>query len=227
MAVLVLGMHRSGTSLVAEMLGKFGLYLGPADQLIGSSSFNARGHFELLRAVEFDNAVLQQAGGTWDAPPPVESIEALGASLQPAVDEWFGHHDAWAFKDPRLCLTLPVWMPALSRIDVRVVHVLRDPYAVARSLVARNAMLDLPAARFAKGQMTMADALNLWAEYNRRASVCTEAFGLSRLVLWYDHVLDAPGSEVARLAEFLGRGDEGVATAAACVFPEFRHHRHA
>jgi hypothetical protein len=220
-------MHRSGTSLVTEMIEKLGLYLGPADQLIGSSSFNARGHFELTRAIEFDNAVLRQAGGTWDAPPLVENIEALGACLQPAIDEWFGGHAAWAFKDPRLCLTLPIWMPALSGVDVRLIHVLRDPYAVARSLTARNSMLDLPASRFAKGQLRMADALNLWAEYNRRACMHAETYGLPRLVLWYDHVLDTPGREVARLAEFLNRGDEHVAAAVACVMPELRHHRHA
>jgi hypothetical protein len=227
LAVLVLGMHRSGTSLVAEMLEKLGLYLGSPDQLIGSSPFNARGHFEFVRAVEFDNVVLQQAGGTWDAPPPAGSIEALGTCLQPAIDEWFGDRGAWAFKDPRVCLTLPVWMPVLSSADVRVVHVLRDPYAVAQSLVARNSALDLPASRFAKGEMTMSDALNLWAEYNRRACIYVEEFRLSRVAVWYDHVLDAPREEVTRLAEFLDRGDGDVAAAVACVLPEFRHHRPA
>src|SRR5262245_4556320 len=41
-------------------------------------------------------------------------IEALAEACRPDVDAWFGGAEAWAFKDPRLCLTLPVWLPALA-----------------------------------------------------------------------------------------------------------------
>jgi hypothetical protein len=225
MAVLVLGMHRSGTSMVAEIIGALGFYLGPADQLIGRSTFNERGHFELVRAVEFDNAVLQAAGGTWDAPPPRDRIEGLAATLRPSIDEWFGGHPAWAFKDPRLCLTVPVWMAALSPEDVRVVHVMRDPYATARSVITRNAAMELPSTHHAKGEMTIAGALGLREEYNRRAGVYTEAFGLPRLTVWYEQVLEDPRRETARLADFLERGNDDLATAVACARAELNHHR--
>jgi hypothetical protein len=211
--------------MVAEVVGALGFHLGSAAELIGASGFNQRGHFELAHAVEFDNAVLREAGGTWDAPPPGDRIEALAATRRPSIDEWFQGHRAWAFKDSRLCLTLPVWMAALAPEDVRVVHILRDPYATARSLLARNAAMELPASRYAKGEMTLADGLGLWAEYHRRACAYVERFGLTRLALWYDQMLDDPRRETARLADFLECPSADLATGVACVRPELNHHR--
>ncbi len=146
-AVLVLGMHRSGTSLAAEILSTLGLWIGAEQNLIGASQFNPRGHFELLAGVEFDNEVLRQAGGTWDHPPAMESVDALAPTIRPAVEAWFDGRPALAFKDPRLCLTLPVWIPALAAFDVRIVHVMRESLAVARSLVTRNAVMEAPPLR--------------------------------------------------------------------------------
>jgi hypothetical protein len=224
MAVLVLGMHRSGTSLITEILGRLGLHLGRPEDLIGSSPFNERGHFELLPAVEFDNLILQRAGGTWDAPPPGGSVEALTGTLRPSVDDWFGPATAWAFKDPRLCLTLPVWLAALTGIDVRIVHVLREPYAVACSLVRRNAQDEQPASRYAKGELTFLGALGLWAEYNRRATIYAEASARPYLVVSYDQLLASPRSEVGRIATFVGADDTRLSEALACVQPQLRHH---
>lgn len=222
LAVLVLGMHRSGTSLATEILHELGLWIGPEQALIGASDGNPRGHFELLAGVEFDNEVLRQAGGTWDGPPEMSSIDALATTIRPRVDVWFEGRAPVAFKDPRLCLTLPVWMPALAGYDVRIVHLFRDPHAVARSLVTRNAGLDIPASRFGKGEMTTADALTLWGEYNSRACLYAEQFGIQRLPVWYDALIEAPAMQVRRIAAFVGGGNGDVDAAVACVRPELR-----
>lgn len=220
LAVLVVGMHRSGTSVATEILQALGLFIGAPEALIGPSADNRRGHFELSAGVALDNDLLREAGGTWDAPPPMESLEALAGRILPPIEAWFAGRTAWAFKDPRLCLTLPVWMPALAAHDVRIVHLMREPHAVARSVVARNAARELPASRFAKGEMGAADALALWAEYHRRACLYAERFDLPRLVVWYDALLRAPRSEVRRVAAFLGREHARRGAAARCVRPE-------
>jgi hypothetical protein len=225
LAVLVLGMHRSGTSLATEILSRLGLWIGTEGTLIGASEHNPRGHFELVAGVEFNNDVLRQAGGTWDDPPAIEAVDALATRIRPCVETWYEGRSAWAFKDPRLCLTLPVWMPALSAFDVRIVHVVRDPHAVARSLVIRNDAMELPASRFAKGAMAASDALSLWAEYNRRACLDEERFAVPRLFVWYDHLVDAPASQVRRIAAFVGRENGGLEPAVECVRPEMRRHR--
>lgn len=222
LAVLVLGMHRSGTSLATEILRELGLWIGRAPALIGASDGNPRGHFELLAGVEFDNEVLRQAGGTWDDPPLMSSIDALATTIRPAVDEWFEGRAPLAFKDPRLCLTLPVWMPALAAYDVRIVHLFRDPYAVARSLVTRNQVVEAPASRFAKGEMTTVDAFTLWGEYHSRACRYADQFGIPRLPVWYDALIEAPAIQVRRIAEFVDRGHDTIDAAVACVRPELR-----
>jgi hypothetical protein len=222
LGVLVVGMHRSGTSVVAEILQTLGLWMGAPEDLIGPSEDNRRGHFELTAGVELDNAILRATGGTWDAPPSMEALEAPIAGARPPIDSWFAGRPAWAFKDPRLCLTLPAWMPALAATEVRLVHVLREPHAVARSLVARNAARELPASRFARGEMRVEDALSLWADYNRRACVYAERFGVPRLVVWYDALLGDPRSQVRRIADFVGRGSRRIGRAARCVRRELR-----
>jgi hypothetical protein len=225
LAVLVLGMHRSGTSLATEILREIGVWIGPEQALIGASDGNPRGHFELRAGVEFDNEVLRQAGGMWDRPPAMSSIDALAGTIRPPVDEWFDGRAPLAFKDPRLCLTLPVWMPALAGHDVRIVHLFRDPQAVARSLVTRNQALDLPASRFAKGEMTAAGALALWGEYNSRACLYAERFGIRRLPIWYDALVDTPTTEVQRLAAFIDRPSFDLDAAVRCVNPVLRRSR--
>jgi hypothetical protein len=216
-------MHRSGTSLAAEILGRLGLWIGAQETLIGPSDHNPRGHFELLAGVNFNNEVLLQTGGTWDDPPALESVDQLATRMRPPIETWYAGRSAWVFKDPRLCLTLPLWMPALATFEVRIVHLVRHPRAVARSLVTRNAaMNDLPASRFAKGEMRTAHALTLWAEYNRRASLYEERFGVPCLYVWYDQLVDTPRSQVRRLAEFVGCKNARLGPAARCVRPELR-----
>lgn len=225
LAILVLGMHRSGTSLATEILSRLGLWIGTEQNLIGANEDNPRGHFELVAGVDFDNEVLRQAGGTWDDPPAIESVDELATTIRPAVNEWFDGRALVAFKDPRLCLTLPVWMPALASFEVRVVHVMRDPYAVARSLVARNEAMDVPASRFAKGEMVASDALMLCSEYNRRACLYVERFAVPRLVVQYDELVDAPATLIPRIAAFVEGRQDHVDAAVQCVRPELRRNR--
>ena len=225
LAVLVLGMHRSGTSLAIEILSRLGLWIGTEDQLIGATEYNPRGHFELVAGVELNNEVLRQAGGSWDNPPPLGSIDEMATRIRPAVEAWYEGRPALAFKDPRLCLTLPVWMPAVAAFDVRIVHVVRDPHAVARSLVTRNDATDLPASRFAKGEMGVLEALTLWAEYHRRACRYAERFDVPRLVVSYDELVDTPVTQVRRIAAFVGRGSAPLGPAVRCVRPELRRNR--
>jgi len=222
-AVLVLGMHRSGTSLVTEVLSKLGVWIGAQADLIGPSEFNERGHFEFLPGVEFNNELLRISGGTWDNPPPPERIEALALLQKPPIEGLAVDHPLWAFKDPRLCLTLPVWRKALDNVDVRLLYILRDPLAVTHSLQRRNARMDIPRSHVPRGGMSVEYALNLWSEYNRRAALYIHRFALPHLVLWYDQLVDVPCTEVARLAEFIGCGQHDLQPAVGCVVQEFRH----
>ena len=72
--VCIIGMHRSGTSMVARLLQQCDLYLGPEYQLLGPDSANPEGHFEHTGFLKIDDALLRYFGGSWDfripVPPP-------------------------------------------------------------------------------------------------------------------------------------------------------------
>lgn len=152
--VLVVGMHRSGTSCLAGILEASGAHLG---DVVCRSPHNARGNRELTTVWQLNDDVLTASGGTWDHPPDHlqwthehrwrrdEILQSLAAS-RPRVA---------CIKDPRLLLTLGLWLEALPAERVRVVGSVRDPAAVARSLQGRNGM-------------DHGRALELWRSYNGR-----------------------------------------------------------
>ena len=71
--VCIIGMHRSGTSMVANLLRRHGLSLGPDECLLGANESNQAGHFEHAGFVEINEALLKQLGGSWDNPPRLQS----------------------------------------------------------------------------------------------------------------------------------------------------------
>lgn len=144
-ALIVLGMHRSGTSALAGVLGHLGAVL-PYD-LMAPSNMNAKGFFESNRITGLNDRLLAQAGFTWwdprrfpaawfDTPEAVSLLDEAVAALR--AD--YGEAPLFILKDPRICRLLPFWRAALDRVGakVKVVHTHRGPWDVAASL-ARSA----------------------------------------------------------------------------------------
>ena len=67
--VCITGMHRSGTSMVARLLGACGLDLGPPEELVPGQPDNPDGYFENQRFVSVNDEILDIFGGAWDSPP--------------------------------------------------------------------------------------------------------------------------------------------------------------
>jgi hypothetical protein len=162
MGVLVLGMHRSGTSALTRVLNLLGLDAG-RDVLMGASESNPTGHWEVERLTSFNNGLLDELGGRWDAPPPTApeilglmADGQLGDEAAQLHTEAFGDSH-WVWKDPRVCLLLPFWRSVLGRDGKALPHEvvsLRDPREVAASLHARDGM-------------NLAYGLALWERYTR------------------------------------------------------------
>ena len=136
-AVVVLGMHRSGTSLVASMLEAMGVHMG--DRLLPPSENNPRGYFEDLDFYNLNRAILHDAGGDWANPPSVRAISEAGERVKHEIAKVVAEKQAgglWGWKDPRTCLTVPLYHHLLD--DVRYVVVKRDSPDVSRSLTKRN-----------------------------------------------------------------------------------------
>lgn len=144
-AILVLGMHRSGTSAVTRLLGAMGATL-PHDP-IGESDDNRKGYFESRAVVAADDRLIRALRSSWFDPRPLdparlsdEGVRAHRADLLQAVAAGFGDAPLFAMKDPRQCRFVPFLAEALAGggIASRAVLVVRDPIEVAGSLLARD-----------------------------------------------------------------------------------------
>jgi len=222
MAVVVLGMHRSGTSAVTRCINLLGVSLGPAHELLTPNAWNPRGYWENRRLSRLNDQILAAWGGTWYSPPrlaqrwPVdERLVGIRRRARAAIRRVFGTAP-WAWKDPRTSLTLPFWRELLKP-PICVVLAWRHPVETCLSL---SRIHDLPMALCAK----------LWVHYNRAA--LQNAFGLPAFIVSYDRLLNDPAGVVDRLAKFLGRHGVDVSegtpeSVAASLAPSLRHYSHA
>lgn len=217
-ALMVLGMHRSGTSLMARSLQEAGVDIGA--RLLGGSAGNPDGHFEDAVVVEHDERLLAALGRRWDDLPiaderdlPASERAAFLASTAGYLVEDRARRGRWAMKDPRLCLFASTWRAAIERAQARVAAVLvvRHPVEVARSLASRDG---LP---FAQGWL-------LWTQYVLASLRGSD--GLPRRVVSYDALMASPGDALARVAALPGWEDLRPTEAhASLARPERRHHR--
>ena len=144
-AILVLGMHRSGTSALARVVNLLGATL-PSD-LYPPDALNPTGYWESQYLVGLNEWILESVGATWSqclgfAPEQLAGPGLVGimASLVEGVRRVFGDATLFVMKDPRLCLLLEFWLPALQSLGIEstVLLTLRSPVAVAQSLLQRN-----------------------------------------------------------------------------------------
>ena len=136
MPVVVVGMHRSGTSLVASILESSGLHLG--ERLVPANRSNVQGHFEDVDLVHFHRAALQALGhhpDGWDEVVLSEMPDVLAARARALVDAR-SSRPLWGWKDPRTTLFLPFWERLLP--EARFVFVYRNPWEVIDSLYRRG-----------------------------------------------------------------------------------------
>lgn len=143
MSVLVMGMHRSGTSAATGVLRFAGLQVSDDRYLPPPNPHNPEGTFENLPLRDVNRRILEALHGEWSAPPPLpagwENRPELGDLRDEAARVFHETMppERWVWKDPRNCLTLPFWRSALEGPMV-ILFVHRDPSAVARSLRSRN-----------------------------------------------------------------------------------------
>jgi hypothetical protein len=189
--LLVLGMHRSGTSALTRVLNLRGAAL--PGELLPANQANVAGYWEPARVVAWHDELLAASGSAWDDP-----TEFPAAAFETSAAETFADRVAdllrgelaaaplVVMKDPRACRLVPLWRRAIARAgrDPLMILVVRHPLEVAASLRRRD---DLP----------IAHGLLLWLEHVLAAEAFTR--GDRRTIVTYDRLLDDWRGTVARI----------------------------
>ncbi len=221
-AIVVLGNHRSGSSMVAGVLHHLGVSMGPT--LYGPGPGNPAGHYEDAEFLALHQAIYGEfrPDGTidprrWQFPKPDvqrwdEAYRALVAARRDA------NAGVWGLKDPRLCFLLPLLVRSAAHagVGLKFVHVRREWTAVARSLAARDG-LDYQYA---------ASVVHNYARALEAALPAAAEAG-PVLTVAYDNVLADRGGYVRTLAYFAGVGAKArhsFVEAAFTIDPTLRHH---
>lgn len=200
--VVVLGMHRSGTSALAAGLAATGVELG-GDLLPGGRDENPKGFFEDEWILDFSERLLAELGCRWDSTLLLERgwwkatvLDPLRLEAARNLRERFGDVSCWGFKNPRTARLLPFWQDVFERIGHRDSYLIavRDPLSVAASLRARNS--------FAVPKSHL-----LWLLHTTEAVLYTEK--RHRVFSSYDDLLSDPAGTLERISNQLGLPFQG------------------
>ncbi|SEH07736.1 glycosyltransferase [Candidatus Venteria ishoeyi] len=142
MQVFVLGMHRSGTSVVTRMLNLMGLYFGAEGKSTGANEENPKGFWERRDIRDLNDALLFSVKADWNRVAdfhfdqiPEDAKKRFFSEAGKVLLEMDAHRP-WVVKEPRFCLLFPMWQHLLE-VPVYV-YVYRSPIQIAQSLQKRN-----------------------------------------------------------------------------------------
>jgi hypothetical protein len=227
--IVVIGMHRSGTRVLVEILDKLGVFMG-ADRQADSES---------AAFMQINEGILHQCGAFWSEPMSAhfmlaqpDVVDHLAATALEALAARFGEYAGpsgprleaspeeappFGWKDPRNTFTLPVWKQLFP--NLRAIHIVRHGVDVAASLARRHAK----ALRAATGESvpsaltvirdhalgvlssrrgwTLAEALTMWEQYVEKARQECASLGERALEFRYEDLLMEPEPVIAAIAK--------------------------
>ncbi|PIE69923.1 MAG: hypothetical protein CSA22_10580 [Deltaproteobacteria bacterium] len=224
--VLVLGMHRSGTSAVSQLVSHLGISAG--DRLLdGHPDINPDGYWENPDIGRLHESVLTAAGRSWYDPRPLDPsffdthhLAAPLAQLDTILKRDYPAAKDIVVKDPRLCRLYPLWGQYAEQTDaeLRPVLVLRHPDETAKSLMRRD-------------DVHPVSAYTLWCRYLMDADRYTK--NARRYRMDYHQLLSDPENATTALFRYLHDGaapessGEICRAAAASVRSDYRNQRAA
>lgn len=219
-ALVVAGMHRSGTSAMARLLSLSGATL--PERIMAPAPDNPAGFWEPWEMVALNDRILESFDSSWDDVFTLRAADRAAAGKSTFLDEAkafvaanYGGADLPIMKDPRSSVLAPFWREALGDMGIKPLYVImvRNPLAVARSLFTRN-------------KFSTEKSVLLWTSY--MLAVERDTRGCDRLFVNYDAMLDDWRATLAAVETALGRPLPRTADDAAADIEGFlnRSHRH-
>ncbi|QSR89625.1 glycosyltransferase [Methylacidiphilum caldifontis] len=214
--IIVLGMHRSGTSALTRSLVELGLSIG--EKILEPQPDNPTGFWEDKDIMEINEEILAASGSSWDsfAPPSLDFHEprmvALLKKAEDLLEQKLKGKD-FTFKDPRTIRLLRFWHAVFEKLCIRPSYllVIRNPLSVGYSLYKRN-------------QFPVVKSFCLWLSHNVSPWPLYAPF--LEAVVDYDQFLQQPERDLQRIAEVLSlHYDEKAVLALKRNFlkEEYRH----
>ena len=220
--IVILGMHRSGTSAISRVMNLLGVDLGP--NLLPAAPDNPLGFWEHKEIKEINEQLFCVLGHHWTrflTPLPdnwwlQDDIRPFRQRLVALLKRDFADSPIWGLKDPRLCRLLPLWRQVFEEMDCETyfLHTIRNPLEVVASLKKRDGL-------------SSSVSLILWLQHVLESE--TETRGHPRIFVTFDQLLDDWRSAVQRVANvFQCNWDEAIQSAGPTIDlflnPGMRHH---
>ena len=176
--ILVMGMHRSGTSAMTGVLEKLGVYLG--SDLIDKNWDNPKGFFENSHFVAFNKKFLKHLHTPLEVPNfKIELADDSLELLKNMISQQFKYDSCFAIKDPRISFLFPLYKKALEELNIEIKCLIptRHPLEVAKSLQKRNGF-------------SLEKSLLMWSEHFYLTEKITR--GNCRLFINFDELIANP-----------------------------------
>ena len=199
MIVIVMGMHRSGTSALAGMLHQNGIFMGEDQNFLPpASAENQKGFFENYRFRALNDQILYQNGYSAKSfspmtPDVIDATEQNASIMRSLLHEYDERYTTWGFKDPRMCLTYSAWKPFLQKPytdqEIKIVIIYRPFEDIADSMIRRG------------NQGKKSKFIALSKEYYRKALKDVEQFSA---VIKFENLINHTQAVADFLSERLG-----------------------
>ncbi len=219
--ILVLGMHRSGTSAMAQSLQNSGAFLGEKEELFLGDKYNPDGYFEYGKVIAIHDKLLHYYERQWsscdwfEVDPGDEMVLSLRKDLSDIIQYLFSKNQIVCIKDPRTALFLPLWGDLLFEMNIipEYVWIYRNPKEVADSLTNRNGFLT-------------EQGITLWEYYNIR--IMEFLANREYVKICYDELFDA-AKVFPKIKSIVGTAYKGGRNYELenIIKPEFRHAKYS
>ncbi|MDP8218931.1 MAG: sulfotransferase [Candidatus Theseobacter exili] len=216
--IIILGMHRSGTTLVSEILSSMGVFFG-----------KVKSHYESPFFKDINKWILKKTHAEWDMPVNIWKLLCEQQDLKKAfiyqlkrktfspsfllrfanlksISNFISNPNfIWAWKDPRTTFTWPLWNSVFQ--SAKYIFVYRNGVDVANSLKTRERNRNNPI--FGKTMSIRCSdikrAYELWEEYNTLFFQLKNSFpNLPLLEISYENLVRNPEKEIMKISSFSG-----------------------
>lgn len=217
-ALIVIGMHRSGTSALSGLLDELGIFMGKT-LFAAQKGVNEKGFFENAELVALNDLMLDELASSWDDPIADIGDYSIGKEsffiekAHSLLKEDYDDQAFWGMKDPRTTLLLPFWKKVLKENEKVLPHyilMLRSPFEVFGSLKKRD-------------DFSLEKSLMLWMNYT--LSGYYHSMHAPRLIVHYDKLLSSPESVAKNIAALIDKPFDIAASPLSFVDKKMRNQR--